>query len=168
MPSGPSGLISAAIDGLCLSLAVATAATGFDLPGLFSRNPFGWRELVGVGLAIGCVLAVAGFYRFLADLIWSGGLSARHSGHVAWWLVGGVWVTACAAALLAETPTQGSYLVALLIRLNTLLALPLLLFVLASCLKRHERARADWRSWVGFFVGCTFPITYVLVRLVDL
>jgi hypothetical protein len=101
----------------------------------------------------------------VADLLRPGGIAGRHAGELAWWLTGGVWVAACLGGLAVEGSSR-DYAVLTIVLLGTLLAGPLVAVLLVACLRRSERARAHWRAWVGFGVGCTMPIPWMLLSWV--
>jgi hypothetical protein len=150
---------------LSLALALATAGNLCHVVTVLRRNPFGWWDTADLGVAVMCVFASWGFYRFLADLCRADGLRLAHPGHLAWWLSGGVWVMACGVELVVEGSSHESNAVASMINLAALLAVPLLPPLLFACLRRPERVRAGWRAWAGFVAAGTFPIQYLLFIL---
>ena len=149
-----------------MAMALATAASLFRVPSLFSRNPFGAKEVVVLGVATWCAFTTWGFYQFLVDLLRSGGVRSRHPAHVAWWLAGGVWVTAAAVDLVVESSSHQSDAVWGTTKLGALLAIPLLAALIVASVRRSERVRSDWRAWGGVLVGCAFPLQYVLFFVV--
>lgn len=152
------GLVSAV-------LAVATAASLCRVPTVLGRNPLGWADTADLAVAVLCVFAIWGFYRFLTDLLSADAVPRGHPGHLAWWLAGGVWVTGSAVDLVVEGSSHQSNAVQVIINLGAILAGPLLLPLLVACLRRHERTRAGWRAWAGLVAGCSFPVQYVLFVL---
>ncbi len=148
-----------------LVMAAASAASLCRVPAVLRRNPFGWLDTADLGVAVLCLLASWGFYRFLTDLVRSDSVPRSHPGHLAWWLTGGVWVTAAAVDLVVEGSSHESNAVQVIINLGAILSVPLLLPLLVTCLRRPERTRAGWRAWAGFAAGCSFPVQYVLFVL---
>ena len=157
-----AGLVA---DFLSVALALASAGSLCHVPSVLRRNPFGWWDTADLGVAAMFVFASWGFYRFLADLFRADGIRLAHPGHLAWWLTGGVWVMAGAVELVVEGSSYESNAVASMIKLGSVLGIPLLPPLLLACLRRHERVRAGWRAWAGFVAGGTFPIQYLLFIL---
>ena len=160
-------LIAGLIESVCLSVALVTAWSLFQVTSLLRRNPFGWAELGDLLAAVWCALASWGFYRFLAYLCGGEGLAARHPGELAWWLTGGLWVAACAGGLAVEGPSDRSYVISATIRLGTLLAAPIVVALLVTCLRQHERTRGRWWAWLGFAVGWTIPLPWFLLSVLS-
>lgn len=157
-----SRLIIVAKDTVSVVLAMAMAGSLCQVANVLDRNPFGWHDTAELGVALLCAFASWGFFRLMFDLLQADGIMSRHSGLVAWWLVGGVWVTASAVGLVVESPSHDSNAVMSMIYLGGLLAVALLPPLLILCLGGRERTQAGWREWLGFLAGCMFPIHFAL------
>ena len=138
----------------CLFLAATTGGQLCHIRAVLRRNPFGWSDAAVLAVAAMCAVAAWGFFRLLADLLRGRGLAAQHPGHVAWWLAGGIWVTAAAADVVVESSSHNSNAVSVMILLGLLLAIPLMPVLLVLSVLQTERRRADWRAWAGCVIGC--------------
>jgi hypothetical protein len=145
-----------------LALGAVISIKLFDLDALLRQHPFGWAELAKLSAAALCGLSSWGFFRFLIGSCQAAWLASRHPGHLLWWLVGGLWVTACAVRLMVQSASPVSGAVSIMFQLGMLLVIPFTAILILAGLRRRERRRADWRAWIGLVVGCTLPIQYLL------
>jgi hypothetical protein len=139
-------------------LAVATGAQVCHVPEVLRRNPFEWKDAAVLAAAAACAVSAWGFFRLLVDLARGRGLARHHPGHVAWWLAGGVWVTAAAADIVVESSSYESNAVSVMVLLGLLLATPLMPVLLILSLREPERGRADFRAWAGCVIGCAIVL----------
>ncbi len=156
-----STLKSAAIDAGCLAAALAGAIAFLHPDDWLAAGAPGLKKAIPVACAVAHAVAAWGFYRWLVGLALGESLACTHPGALAWWLTGGVWLTALAADQAIELNSAESAAVFRLTGLASILLFPFVLMLLLSCLVRRERARSNWRTWLGFAVGCTMPLASV-------